>query len=175
MSTPVSVSSLQGLFRPGVRGGYDIDGNGVLDRPELAKASLSLMGNENPNAQNAGRLLATFVQGGKNGQGLLPDYNGDNALSLGELNRFAGPSGVIGPQNFQQTFGDQYQAGGSNINIPGLQDIASQNSPKFRSTNPATFTNAVGSLHAGINPTLLGQLYRILSWLQPNFGGGGQY
>lgn len=162
---------MQGLFRPGRQGGYDIDGNGVLDRPELAKASLNLMGQDDPNAQNAGRLLATFVQGGKNGQGLLPDYNGDHALSLQELNRFAGGSPTIGAQNFQRTFGDQYQPGGSNINIPGLQSIASENLPKFRSYNPNVFTNAVGSLNAGISPASLDMLYKIWSWMQPHFGG----
>src|SRR6185312_11691123 len=95
----VNTSFLRGLFRPASQGGYDIDGNGVLDRPELAKASLNLLGRDNPNEQAAGSALATFVQGGKDGKGLLPDYNGDNALSLQELNRFANGSPTISAQN----------------------------------------------------------------------------
>jgi len=142
----VNISQLQQFFRPGWRGGYDIDGNGKLDRPEIAKASLSLMGQEDPQAQTAGKMMATFIQGGSDGHGLLPDFNNDNALSCEELAQFAGPSGQISSQNFQETFGERYQPCGGEGDIAGLQQIAHQNLPKYSSSNPYTFTSALGSL-----------------------------
>ena len=168
----VNVSLLQSFFKPGAQGGYDIDGNGSLDRPELAKASLNLMGQEDSNAQNAGRLLSTFVQGGKDGQGLLPDLDNDNALSLQELNQFAGGSPTISSQQFQQTFGDRFVPGGSEINIDGLQNIAEGNLPKFNSNDPGTFTNAVGSL--GVPQDLLSMLGTIMQTLVGMLSGGQQ-
>jgi hypothetical protein len=140
----VNISQFQYFFRPGWQGGYDIDGNGKLDRPEIAKASLNLMGQEDP--QTAGRMMATFVQGGSDGQGLLPDFNNDNALSYEELAQFAGPGGQISSQNFQETFGNRYQPGGGEGNIAGLQQIGHQNLPQYSSSNPYTFTSALGSL-----------------------------
>lgn len=169
----VNVSYLQGLlFRPGSQGGYDIDGNGVLDRPELAKASLNLMGQDNPNDQAAGRLLATFVEGGRDGKGLLPDYNGDGSLSRQELYRFAGGRPTITSQNFQQTFGDRYQPGGSSLDIPELEDIGRQNLPKFSSNNPEVLSNSIGSLLGGIGPRFIEAIYAALTGHQ-NYGGAG--
>jgi len=171
----VNVSYLQGLlFKPGRQGGYDIDGNGVLDRPELAKASLNLMGQEDPNAQTAGKLVATFVQGGKDKQGLLPDYNGDKALSSQELTQFAGGKPTITSDNFKQTFGDRYQPGGSSLDINGLQQIGQQNLPKYSSNNPQTFSNSLGTLGAGIAPQFLQMISQVMTMLQHYLGGGQQ-
>jgi hypothetical protein len=172
----INVSQMRGFFKPGQKGGYDINGDGKLDRPEIAKASLNLLGSENPQAQNAGRLMATFVQGGKDGKGLLPDYNHDNALSLNELNRFAGPSGNISSKNFQNTFGDRFQSGGSSLNINGLHTIAEGNLGKFNRQDP-NFPKSVGSLGADpqhpsagnqIPPQYLKMLAPIIQFLKAN-------
>jgi hypothetical protein len=172
----VNASYLKGLLfkPPGQQGSYDIDGNGKLDRPELAKASLNLMGQEDPNAQNAGRLVATFVQGGKDKAGLLPDFDGDGALKSDEIDQFAGNSQNITSDNFKRTFGDRYQEGGTTLDIPGLQKTAQENLPKFTSDNPQTFGNSLGSLVGGNNPQFMQMLTVVMGMIKQYMGGQSQ-
>jgi hypothetical protein len=171
----VNASYVKGLlFKPGKQGGYDIDGNGELDRPELAKASLNLMGQEDPNAQNAGRMLATFVQGGKDKQGLLPDFNNSTGMDSQEFDQFAGGDGQITTDDFKRNFGARYQEGGNSLDIPGLQDVAQQNLPKYNSENPEVFGNSLGSLGGGTSPQFMQLLTTIMGMLSQFMGGQSQ-
>ncbi len=102
---------------------YDHNGDQRLTREEIAKAALDL--------HEQGRideflLFATFVQGGKDGSGLFPDGDHDNALSLSELERLASGDGsdkIISPRDFQKLF--KTQAGQGNlIDLLKLQELA---------------------------------------------------
>jgi hypothetical protein len=137
----VSLQTLQPLFTAS-----DINGDGKLDRPEIAKASLRYLGSNNN--QEVGSLLATLVQGGKDKAGLLPDTDNDKAISFSELTALAGKSGdanSIEADDFKSSFADRYQAGGQAVDMNALQTLAKQNSTKFQNTDP-NFNNSLGYL-----------------------------
>lgn len=154
---------------------YDIDKNGKLDRPEVAQAALNLLGSDNPQDQTAGSLFSTFVQGGKDGQGLFPDFNQDGGLSLNELSTLAGASGnsnALESGDFQASFGNRFQPGGGTGNIDGLKQIAEGNLNKFNAQqNPQGFANSTDSL-AGGQGQVAQLLLSIVQLLLPFISGG---
>jgi hypothetical protein len=119
---------------------YDIDGNKVLDKPEVAQGALKLLGNEGTASE--GQALATMVLGGKDGKGLFPDFDGDQGVSTQEMKQLAGLSGgmdTFEPSDFQMAFPDRFNPEGSTANVEGLQKIAAQNEAKF--ADPAAIEN----------------------------------
>ena len=118
----VSVSTLQPLFQR-----FDADRNGKMDRAEIAQASLNLLQSGDAVQINQGNLFATFVQGGVNKNGLLPDMDKDNALSLAELSNLASHSGdgaAIEASDFQKGFGNAFVAGGNTVDMAKLKELA---------------------------------------------------
>ncbi|HEY9687580.1 MAG TPA: hypothetical protein V6C52_11440 [Coleofasciculaceae cyanobacterium] len=103
---------------------HDINKDGKLDVPEIAKASLNLLGNGD---QTGGSFFATLLQGGNDRRGMFPDYNGDQAVDVNELGRLASANGdpnAIDATDFQSVFGPRYQAGGAGADMNFLQQVA---------------------------------------------------
>lgn len=137
----VNIGQLQQLFPA-----FDINRDGQLDRPELAKASLNLIGQGDQASVTTGSLLATMVQGGVDRQGLFPDFNGSGGVSFNELAQLAagnGNQGSIEAADFQAVFGNRFQAGGNSLDINGLQQLAVQNIPKFQGDGVTTAANSL--------------------------------
>jgi|GEM_PF-2059254 len=142
----VKVSFLNQVFSK-----YDIDKNGTLDDPEIAKGSLNLLGKEDAQSQAAGSLLSTFIQGGKDQKGLFPDFDNDNAVSKSELAKLgaaSGDTGTIETSDFNAVFGDKVVSGGNSIDLDGLKEIAKGNLSKFSEDSPS-FEESARSLIPG--------------------------
>lgn len=137
----VRLQSLQYAFAKS-----DIDGNGKLDRPEIAKASLHYLGSKHK--QELGQLFATFVQGGTDKQGLFPDYNRDGSLDLDELKVLSRDKTSINQGDFKAAFGNRFQKGGQDIDMNALRSLAQQNLSKFQECAPG-FPNAVNNYLLG--------------------------
>jgi hypothetical protein len=167
--TTVSLSQVQDNF-----GRYDIDKNGRLDRPEIAKASLNLMGQEAPEKQAQGQLFATLDIGGTNKRGLFPDYNRDGGISRGEFCRLAGASGqsdTFESSDFKAVFPTSYQEGGSSIGeyeMGRLRGIGEGNLPKFQ--NPASSPSAFNSFMSLLPP----QMQPLFGLLFGGYAGSSQ-
>lgn len=118
----VTLPMLQQIFQA-----FDGNRDGRMDRQEIAQSSLSLFQQGN---QFMGGFMASFLQGGLDRQGLMPDYNRDGALDLNELNSLSNASGyggVIETSDFATVFQGRVnpQGGGSPIDINQLQATAS--------------------------------------------------
>jgi Ca2+-binding EF-hand superfamily protein len=155
----VSLQSLQYAFARS-----DIDGNGKLDRPEIAKASLHYLGSKSK--QEIGQFFATLVQGGKDKQGLFPDFNNDGSVDMDELKVLSRNKTNISSDDFKTAFGNRFQQGGQSVDLNALKSLAQQNLSKFQACAPG-FSHAVNDylLH-GKGPANNG-------WDNPAIGGWG--
>jgi len=102
---------------------YDVNQDGVLDRYEIKLAAQAAERVD----QSLAELFHTFLQGGKNQRGLLPDANGNDALDLSELVDLANHDGDysrISVADFKKGFPGQTVDGGNDV-YPG-QNNSSQ-------------------------------------------------
>lgn len=116
--TEVTLTRVETLFAQ-----FDADGDNRLSRQEIAQAALSLL---EAGDVKAFMLFATFVMGGKDGQGIFPDEDGDGCLSLQELTDLAGADGTtasITPQDFKARY-PQLAGDGNPIDLEKLKKIA---------------------------------------------------
>lgn len=132
----VSLHSLRPVFIKA-----DIDGNGQLDKAELAKASLHHLGQKD--GQQIGSLFATLLQGGKDQKGLFPDFNKDGAIDFNEMKQLSQDKKTIKGNDFKAAFGKRYQKGGQGVDLAKLKTLAQQNKSKFEQCAPG-FQHAVG-------------------------------
>jgi hypothetical protein len=139
------MSLIHRLFQPADpanhKRGADIDGNGLLDKAEIAQASLHYLGMADATGQpdqasrDLGLMLATLLQGGKDGKGLYADFDGDTFISQDEFSRLARMSGDperIESSDFQAGFPQNFNANGSSVSINRLTEQASENLTKFQ-------------------------------------------
>ncbi|WP_303674910.1 hypothetical protein [Vampirovibrio chlorellavorus] len=112
----------------------DDNRDGVVDKQELANAAYQLL--NNPNASETdlqvGRLFASMVLGGKEGQALLPDMNGDGGISANELALLASGDQQdmsISTQDFSFAFSGAYNINGSDFTLSDLEAIANGQQP----------------------------------------------
>lgn len=159
----ISLSSLQSVFSR-----YDIDGNGALDRPEIAQSVLGLVGE---GKKTEGSLLSTFVLGGNDRLGLFPDSNGDKQLSFSELTSLAAKAGdpnSIAVDDFQAAFPGRVATGGQNVTMQQLKDIAAGNTSKFNvnANNISGSANALGWLGAGNGQDMMQQFMMIFMMIK---------
>lgn len=112
----------------------DDNRDGVVDQAELANASYQLLNNPEATANETalGQLYATMALGGQNGQGLLPDINGDGGITANELKLLAhgdGQDGSISPDDFSYAFGKQFTPDGQSFQLSDLAALASGKQP----------------------------------------------
>ncbi len=112
----------------------DDNRDGVVDKQELANAAYQLLNNPNASEtdRQVGRLFASMVLGGKDGQALLPDMNGDGGISANELALLASADQqdmAISTQDFSFAFGGAYNINGSAFTLSDLEAIAKGQQP----------------------------------------------
>ncbi|MEM0952036.1 MAG: hypothetical protein AAGI66_07850 [Cyanobacteria bacterium P01_H01_bin.74] len=97
-------------------------GDVSINRGQIARAALIT-----PEGSAEQRALATMVLGGRNGTGLLPDFNNDGEVNLFELYLLGTGSGSenIDPGDFKSVFPGQSLEEGVEISMEALEEIAS--------------------------------------------------
>ncbi|HEY9687581.1 MAG TPA: hypothetical protein V6C52_11445 [Coleofasciculaceae cyanobacterium] len=154
----VKLNQFQSYFRF-----YDFKGNGSmpdgrLDQGEIAHASQDLLRYGNGREQEMGTMLATMVQGGKDGRGLLPDLNNDQALDFCEFEQFAAKAGepcAIDSCDFSNGFPDRFQPDGNPIDMQDLKNQAMQNLRYMPGYQPL----GVEQVRGGFGPMMPGQQF----------------
>jgi hypothetical protein len=142
---------------------YDFKGNGSmpdgkLDQGEIAHAAQDLLRYGNGREQEMGRMLATMVQGGRDGQGLFPDKNGDRAIDFCEFKQLAALDGnhcAIDDRDFANGFGGRFQPGGVPIDMRDLKNQAMQNVRYMPGYQPIS----VEQVQGGFGPMMPGQQF----------------
>jgi hypothetical protein len=129
--------------------------------------------------QDTTSLLFTLLKGGRNKQGLLPDYNRDGRVSADELAFMArsdGRSKDISSADFQRTFGNAANTTGNVVTDQDRQDI--RNIANGQPENPLNPTVRPGDLNtnSGINGNVVQLLAQVLQQLlSGNVNGGGNF
>lgn len=100
---------------------------------------IQLLSNENATEEDQllGQMFATMVQGGADGTGLFLDTDGDGGLSSNELALLAkgdDDASTISTEDFKAVFGNQYKAGGNNVSLDGLKEIATGGASDAKNT-----------------------------------------
>lgn len=139
----------------------DDNHDGVTDRQELANAAYQILGNPDATSQDLalGSLFASFVLGGKDGQGLNPDINQDGGVTGNELALIAkgdNQSTGISKNDIAQAFGSRVKTGGNSFTLSDLQTIAqsTQTDAASSATEGAKTADATNS-KPGITPDAL--------------------
>ncbi len=97
---------------------------------------------------NVASLFATPVVGGRDRNGLFPDYNRDNRVTLKEWKQLAATdfvSSSISGQDFQSAFGNAAVAGGVTVDWDRLRRLASGGSEPAPQPTPQP-TNSYDSV-----------------------------
>lgn len=107
----------------------DDNGDGVVDRQEMANAAYQLLNDETSTAEEKaiGNMFATMVLGGADEKGLFADFNDDGGVTANELTLLAkgdDTADSIGAQDFKQAFGTRYKAGGVEFVLEDLKAAA---------------------------------------------------
>lgn len=166
----VNLSNVTELFTK-----YDLRDAGKLSTKDIANVAYELLTDADTANNDTGSLFATFVLGGKDKTGLLPDFDKDGMVSAKELKTLAAKSGSadrIGSADLQAAFTDNYKEGAT-IDTKKLADLAGIETPE----EPATDT---GSLLKQFLPMLLMMMRMFMGGFGGGFGGGygggyGQY
>jgi hypothetical protein len=139
------LTSLQHAFKSA-----DRNGDGKLNRQEIAAASYEVLNapeGRTTKEVNTALLFATFLQGGKDGCGLFPDFDGDQNISFQELKELATKGGKeksIDSADFRAAFPSRFQEGGRDVDIAQLGNIAQGD----KSYIGQIWQNTMGHMHS---------------------------
>jgi len=168
----------------------DDNGDGVVDRQEMANASYQLL--SNPDASDSdkatGQMFATMLLGGTDGKGLFADFNDDGGVTADELTKLAkgdDDAASISKDDFKQAFGNRYKKGGNEFSLQDLKDIATPppdgNDPYGNNNNNCNNngnSNDNGHSNGNNDPysqlrDVMSSLSQIISQLYPASGNQG--
>lgn len=166
---------------------YDQNHDNRLSDQEIAKGSLELRdwstrhrssGNtaEANRSQTLSELLATFLVGGIDQQGLKPDRNGDGQISFDEVSELAqldhndGQLDFITSSDFKIGFPRYFQAGGNSVDFNRIATIAGNTGTQ---TSPP-ITPGTGSSSVQARIAQLKQLIQLILSVLQNLSGGSR-
>ncbi len=171
----------------------DDNGDGKVDRQEMANASYQLL--SDPEASDSdkatGQMFATMLLGGKDGKGLFADFNDDGGVTANELTLLAkgdDDATSISTDDFKQAFGTRYKKGGNEFNLQDLKDIANTpveggndpygNNDNNNGCNNNGNSNNNGNGNGNNDPysqlrDIMSSLSQIISQLYPGAGAQG--
>ncbi len=121
----------------------DDNQDGIVSRQELAKATLQILTapNISQTENKISGVFSTMVLGGKDGQGLFPDMNGDGGITADELALLAngdGLSDAISFEDFRYTFEDNFNPDGTTFQLSDLEAIAAGQEPTDTQSPPTS-------------------------------------